>query len=266
MPIGAHDTVPTTRKLDLTIIVPTRNEAANIGSFLRSIPPEIAVVIVDGSSDETRAIVHGIRPTNTTLLDCPGSLTAARQLGAARAATHWLLFTDADVTFADDYFERLRPLICAEAPTACVRRGARLGLVYGPKLSRGEFATYYRAFAWAQRVVDIARIPAASGSNMLITAPAFAAVGGFDTTLCCNEDSELGWRIARAGHSCRFDPRLIVWASDHRRLRRGRLRKTLHTAARCFLLYLDLVPLRWRSRDWGYWSEPSTKRFLEPSG
>jgi glycosyltransferase involved in cell wall biosynthesis len=245
-------------RLDLTVIVPTRNEAANVGAFLRSIPADIAVVIVDGSSDETRAIVREARPANTTLLDCPGSLTAARQLGATRAATHWLLFTDADVVFADDYFDRLRTLIGTEAPGSSGRETAAVGLVYGPKLSRGEFAAYYRAFAFAQRVVDLARIPAASGSNMVIAAPAFAAVGGFDTMLSCNEDSELGWRVARAGFRFRFDHCLTVWASDHRRLRRGRLRKTLHTAARCFLLYFDLVPLRWRHRDWGYWSEPSS--------
>jgi glycosyltransferase involved in cell wall biosynthesis len=245
-------------ELDLTIIVPTRNEAANIGPFLRSIPADIGVIVVDGSSDATRKIVHEIRPGNTTLVDCPGSLTAARQLGAQRAATHWLLFTDADVTFADDYFDRLRALIGSEATGPSHGRIGAPGLLYGPKLSRGEFAAYYRAFAFAQRVVDFARIPAASGSNMIVAAPAFAAVGGFDTTLTCNEDSELGWRVARAGYRCRFDRSLTVWASDHRRLRRGRLRKTMHTAARCFLLYFDLVPQRWRSRDWGYWSEPSS--------
>jgi hypothetical protein len=89
---------------------------------------------------------------------------------------------------------------------------------------------------------------------MLVTSAAFAAVGGFDTSLSCNEDSELGWRIARAGFAWRHEPSLVVFATDHRRLRRERpLRKTLHTVLRCTSLYLNLIPRRWRSHDWGYW-------------
>jgi hypothetical protein len=88
---------------------------------------------------------------------------------------------------------------------------------------------------------------------MLVTAEAFAAVRGFDTQLTCNEDSELAWRIARAGFAWRCDPRLVAIATDHRRLRRGALRKTLHTVFRCSALYLGLIPRRWRGHDWGYW-------------
>lgn len=91
---------------------------------------------------------------------------------------------------------------------------------------------------------------------MLVTAEAFAAVGGFDTDLTCNEDSELGWRIARAGFSWRLDPQLVALATDHRRLRRGAWRKTLYTVFRCGALHVGLVPRRWRRHDWGYWHEP----------
>jgi hypothetical protein len=63
------------------------------------------------------------------------------------------------------------------------------------------------------------------------------------------------WRLARAGFRCRFDARLAVWATDHRRLRRGLLVKTMHTLLRCGLLYFELLPRRWRRHDWGYWSE-----------
>jgi hypothetical protein len=52
-----------------------------------------------------------------------------------------------------------------------------------------------------------------------------------------------------------FAPGLVVYARDHRRLQRGTLRKTVHSIARCSLLYFNLMPDRCRSRDWGYWSE-----------
>jgi GT2 family glycosyltransferase len=236
---------------NVTIVVPTRNEAANVEAFLRSLPESVPVIIVDKSDDATREVIRSVRPRNTVILDCEGSLTEARQLGAEHATTRWLLFTDADVVFATDYFVRLDAALDRPASPGA----SELALVYGPKLSNGEYRRYYAALARAQRFIDFLRIPAASGSNMLVAHRAFTAVGGFDTALRCNEDSEVGWRVARAGFGCRFEPELIVWAVDHRRLRRGRLRKTLHTVARCVALFFGLVPQRWRSRDWGYWSD-----------
>ena len=233
--------------VDLTVIVPTRNEAANIEAFLDSIPAAAELIVVDKSTDGTGDIVRRRRPRHTTLLECSESLTVARQKGAVAARTRWLLFTDADVKFAPDYFPAL---------VSCLADDTRgLALVFGPKLSVDAYEGHYGRLAAAQRVLAALNIPAASGSNMLVTAEAFAAVGGFDRALTCNEDSELGWRIARAGFAWCFDPRLVAYASDHRRLRRGVLRKTLHTVFRCSALYLGLIPRRWRGHDWGYWRE-----------
>lgn len=232
----------------LTIIVPTRNEAANIAVFLDSIPETTELIVVDKSTDGTPEIVRRRRPRHTTVLDCSESLTAARQKGALAARTRWLLFADADVKFAPGYFTALASgLACNET--------ASLGMLLGPKLSADDYEGHYRRLVVAQRVLAALQIPAASGSNMLVRADAFAAVGGFDTALTCNEDSEVAWRIARAGFGWRFDARLVAFATDHRRLRRGALRKTLHTVFRCTALYLGLIPRRWRGHDWGYWRE-----------
>jgi len=232
---------------DLTIVVPTRNEAANIGGLLGSIPPQAAVIVVDRSTDATRDRVRDARPQGTTVIECDRSLTEARQVGAYCARSRWLLFTDADVRFTPGYFDRLASWFDGQ------RGRAEVALLFGPKLSLGAYRGHYQRFAVAQGFVSTLGIPAASGSNMLVRADAFAAVGGFDLELSCNEDSELGWRIARAGWAWRFDPQLIVEATDHRRLHRGCWRKTLHTVARCSALYLNLVPRRWRRHDWGYW-------------
>lgn len=246
--------------LDLTIVVPTRNESANIARFLASLPETIRLIVVDKSTDGTPELVERLRPFNTTLLHCPGTLTDARQLGAEAALTRWLLFTDADVAFDAAYFARAAELARgANGTRPAARRGSFRSrprhVLFGPKLSADAYRRYYRSFAAGQRALDLVRIPAASGSNMIVSADAFEAVGGFDTRLTCNEDSELVWRIARARFGWVFDPGLIVWAFDHRRLRRGRLLKTAHTLLRCTALYLDLVPDRYRSRDWGYWSQ-----------
>ncbi|MFN8499653.1 MAG: glycosyltransferase family 2 protein [Anaerolineae bacterium] len=95
---------------------------------------------------------------------------------------------------------------------------------------------------------------AASGSSLLLSRRAFLSVGGFDCRLAVNEDTEIVWRVRRAGYRVDFASDLAVYARDQRRLRRGAARKTMHSMARCALLYTGLMPERWRGHDWGYWT------------
>jgi glycosyltransferase involved in cell wall biosynthesis len=225
----------------ITVVVPTRNEEHKIVAFLDSLPPWIQLVVVDASQDGTPELIEAHRPERTLVLRHPGGVSEARQVGAEATKTPWVLFSDADVIFPPDYFGRLASY-------------TRYDVVYGPKLSTGEFASYYRWSARGQGLLHRLGIPAASGSNLLVSRHAFFATGGFDLQLSCNEDTELVWRIKQRGYPVLFVPELAVYARDHRRLERGALRKTTHSLVRYTLLYFDLIPPRWRVHDWGYWS------------
>lgn len=225
---------------DITVVLPTRNERDNIGAFLASVPAECHLIVVDHSEDETGDFILTQRPNRTLVLRGAYRIPEARQLGADQARTEWLLFTDADVVFAEDFFEQLGDQEGADA-------------IYGCKMADGRFAAYYRWFRFGQRICDGFGIPAVTGSCFLVRRAVLNAVGGFDPALVCNEDSELGWRIRRDDWEIRFAPNLIVHACDHRRLEAGIARKVWHTALRCLLLYFDLIPDRWRRHDWGYW-------------
>lgn len=239
----------------VTLIVPTRNEAHNIGPFLNSIPPHLPLIVVDASDDETPRLVLAQRPHATQVLRRPSNVTEARQIGAKVATTTWLLFTDADITFAPDYFTQLPRYL-----------GLGYGALYGATFSLTEYQTYYRWFSRGQALADFWGIPAASGSNLLIRRDVFQAIGGFDLRLTCNEDSEIGWRVKRQGYWIRFVPQLVVYAHDHRRLvRQGQIGKTLHSVLRCALLWSGLMPSSWRQHDWGYWSDRTPGRVSETS-
>lgn len=225
----------------VTVIVPTRNEAQNIHAFLRSLPAWMSLIVVDASDDVTPDLVRLFRPDRTLLLRHRGHIAEARQFGAEHAQSEWLLFTDADVVFGPDYFRRLRTQPAGD-------------LVYGAKQSVQGYRTYYRWFAHGQQAAHWLGIPAASGSNLLVRRQVLQELGGFDLDLICNEDSELAWRAKRRGYDVRWAPELIVYERDHRRLRRGVLRKTAHSLARCALLYAGLLPKQWRRSDWGYWT------------
>ncbi|MDH7488200.1 MAG: glycosyltransferase [Anaerolineae bacterium] len=217
---------------DVTIVLPTKDEAHNIATFLRSLPSQPWLVVVDSSRDCTPEIVAERRPSRTLVVRQQVNVTHARQLGARVAETPWILFTDADVVFGPSYFSHLR-------------RWEGVGAVYGPKASLDVYAGYYSWFARGQRLLHFLGIPAASGSNLLVSREVFWAVGGFDLRLTCNEDSELAFRIARRGFRVCYDRDLVVYERDHRRLRRGVMRKTAHTLVRCSLLYLGLMPEAW---------------------
>ena len=75
-----------------------------------------------------------------------------------------------------------------------------------------------------------------------------------------NEDSEIAWRAKRMGCRTAFARELEVYERDHRRLRRGTVRKTAHTVVRCLLLYLNLVPEDKKDRDWGYWASAQERK------
>ncbi len=87
----------------LTVIVPARNEAANIARAIEAFPPENVIVVDDASTDETAKIaaeagarVIAAPPLPAGHLGKPNACMA----GAAAAETDWLLFIDADTWYA----------------------------------------------------------------------------------------------------------------------------------------------------------------------
>jgi glycosyltransferase involved in cell wall biosynthesis len=240
-----------TRLQSVSVIVPTKNEAANIERFLSSIPDAPEVILCDASDDGTGDIALRTRPERTLVLTVEGTIAQARQIGAEHARGSILLFTDADVSFGQRYFARLLATSSWDA-------------VYGAKLSSGrDFFLHYHIVAIAQRIAHaVLGISGASGSNMAIKKRVFEELGGFKIDLPCNEDSELFFRAHRNGVAVRFNPSLVVFATDHRRLRRGRLRKSLHSLFRNFLIYLTCLRPRTPAllqNDWGYWAEHGTR-------
>lgn len=237
---------------DLTIVVPTRNERMNIVRFLRSLPADVKLIVVDCSEDGTDQIIEQQRPENTRVIRHNSRIAEARQMGVELANTSWVLCTDADIEFDFAYFRNLE--------LNYLRFGERYGVIYGPKLSHDRFKTYYRLFFSGQKLIDRCGIPAASGSNLLLRKSALQAAGGFDKSLSVNEDSEVAWRIKRHGYESILADDLMVYACDHRRLERGIIKKTLHSLVRCSMLYFDVMPDRLRRSDWGYWRTPKPSK------
>ena len=161
----------------VTVVVPTKNEEANIGRFLASLDPAVHLVVVDSSTDATPELIERLRPERTRVVRARATIPVARQLGAELASTDWVLFTDADVVFAEDYFTHLETLELDQREA---------GLV-GAKSTDGGFDRYHRWFVRGQGALNALGVPAASGSNMLVRAAVIGEIGGFDTQLTVND-------------------------------------------------------------------------------
>ncbi len=118
--LSAQDPTPPLDAPLVSVIIPARNEAANIGrcveSVLTSQWPALEVIVVDDhSTDGTGDIVRVIaaRDSRVRLIEAPAlpddwfGKQWACQSGAAQATGPWLLFTDADTTHAPELLPRV---------------------------------------------------------------------------------------------------------------------------------------------------------------
>lgn len=206
--------LPAGSTTSVSVVIPAKNVAAYIGETLASAlaQGEISEVIVvdDGSSDTTTAIVRAIRDPRLRLMtnDSAG-VSAARNLGARYASGEWLLFLDAD--------DRLRPGAVA-ALLAAARAAPRAVLVYGDynTIDSEGRRIGRRSLLKGRRKPSgdvLARLAAGNfivnGGIALARAEAFRAIGGFDTSLRYCEDWHCWCRLAAIGEF-EFAPKLLL--------------------------------------------------------
>jgi glycosyltransferase involved in cell wall biosynthesis len=200
----------------ITVIVPARNEAADIAATLHSLLaqdyPNLQIIAVDDrSTDQTGDLIDTIaaghpdklRALHVTELP-PGWLgkSHAMALAARHAPTGYLLFTDADVLFRSDAIRRA--LAHAVATSA-----DHLVTLPTPTTHRWDEAAilgFFQIFSlWAARPWRIAdpkakRDAIGIGAFNLLRSEAYRQIGGFESLrMEIIEDIGLGRRIKSAG-------------------------------------------------------------------
>ena len=206
--------LPSSSPNSVSVVIPAKNVAAYVGETLASAlaQSEVGEVIVvdDGSTDDTAAIVRAVRDPRLRLMtnDSAG-VSAARNLGARSASGEWLLFLDAD--------DRLRPGAVA-ALLAAARGAPRAVLVYGDYNTIDSEGRQIgrRGLLKGRRKPSgdvLARLAAGNfivnGGIALARAEAFRAIGGFDTSLRYCEDWHCWCRLAAIGEF-EFAPKLLL--------------------------------------------------------
>ena len=173
----------------LSVIITTKNEAANIAACLHSFDgfPVERIVVDNGSTDETKALA---RDGGAIVLDKGPERSAQRNLGWRTAKNDWVLILDADMILPRETIEEIFSCIAAgdsaaEAPRAYWIPEVRTGAGFRVKARNFE-RSFYDGTA-----IDALR---------LFHKSVLEATGGYDENLIAGpEDWDLDIRVLANG-------------------------------------------------------------------
>ena len=193
---------------DVTVVVPAHNERHHdLETLVRTLGDAKRVIIVDDGSTIPLAPVAG---ADVVRRDTAGGPGAARNTGLAMVDTELVLFVDADVSWETDawtillaHFDDER--VAAVAPRVKSNPGSSLLARYESGSSPLDLG------ADPARVRARTRVSYVPAAAILVRVDSLRAVNGFDASLRYGEDVDLVWRLDEAGHTCRYEPRAVVF-------------------------------------------------------
>ncbi len=196
------------RDTPVSVVIPAYNYARYlpdaIGSVLAQTHRELECIVVDdGSTDDTRAVVEGIRDERVRYVHkVNGGLSSARNAGIREARHRFVGFLDADDRWLPDFLQRaLKEFERGDAKLGAVatashridEHGARVGsarFTFGESCDLG-----FRDFCLRNRPLS---------SSILIRREALEETGEFDTSLRSSEDRDYWLRMTARGWKLRF--------------------------------------------------------------
>lgn len=184
--------------MKFSIVIPMRNEGANIERTLRSIQhaAEVAgvaheVIVVDNGSDDCGGEIAFDMGARVVSL-AGASIGALRNLGAELSNGEYLAFVDGDMQMPEQWLEIWMDCVRTE-------RADLLALVHVPPSVAPWYARIWGHRILAQRATEGFRDQLPSG-NLCMLRRAFDAVGGFDVRLRSGEDKDFTLRLHAAGY------------------------------------------------------------------
>lgn len=184
--------------MQLSIIIPVKNEAENLDACLHSIRdasiPAVThevLVIDNGSDDDT---VNVAKKHNATIHIEPDITVAGlRNIGAKKATGDILAFIDADCTVSENWFHSLEPYLQDDTVKAF---GNPPGI---PEQSTWVQECWYQVRKKGSAENPVVAVEWLESMNMFVRRDAFNAANGFDTKLVTCEDYDLSTRLAEQG-------------------------------------------------------------------
>jgi glycosyltransferase involved in cell wall biosynthesis len=186
--------------MNISVIIPAWNAAETIAETLESLLAQTylgweAIVVDDGSSDETAAIAANCgQDARIRVVSQPHmGGCVARNTGTNLARFDWLLFLDADDWLLPQHLERMTEALLADPTLDAVYCGWARVTPNGEVIEREEF----------HQPVDLFSVfacrPLFPPFACVIRRSLVEAVSGFDTSFRTGQDWDFWQRITRTG-------------------------------------------------------------------
>ena len=219
--------------MHVTVCVCTQNRPAYVRDCLEGLrqqtasPASFDILVVDSAStgDVPAQLARLVAEcTNARLLRVDqGGVSIARNAGAEAVAGDYIAYLDDDAIPAPDWVERILDAVGETDPPPVLIGGRILPHWevplpgWWPPRLRGVLSIIEAEGAGEYRTA--ARPPGLEpyGANMVVHVPSLRAAGGFGQhsgrfgkALLSDEEVQLAWRLQDAGHSVRYDSRIVV--------------------------------------------------------
>jgi GT2 family glycosyltransferase len=190
-----------------SVIIPTHNRSASLKKMLGNLELQSfslqnfeVIVVADGCKDDTVETVKNHKADFHLLLcELPGvGAATARNKGASFANGKYLIFVDDDMELSTDFIEEHIALHKKENDVVIGYSPFRLESK--ASIQRISLREWWEEKFQKMRVEGYRfRYDDLTSGNFSISSTLFKKVNGFDTTLLCREDYELGFRLIKVG-------------------------------------------------------------------
>jgi glycosyltransferase involved in cell wall biosynthesis len=192
--------------MNVAVVIPCYNSAAWVGEAVESAlaqtaPPAEVIVVNDGSTDDSRAVLRPYEPRVRVIDQANRGLGGARNAGAAAARADWLAFLDADDVYEPGFLAGVRALHAAfPAAEMMFTDHVEFGPAAAPAASmfdrcvpeqrRAADAAHGDLLVGSQRFLEplLMRNGAFAPSTLVVSRGLFDRVGGFYEHILGAED------------------------------------------------------------------------------
>lgn len=185
----------------ISVIIPAYNYARYLSQAIDSVlaqtvQPHEVIVVDDGSTDETPAVLAPYRSQVCVLRQANQGVASARNAGAAAATGDLLAFLDADDLWLPRKLERQRERLQSEPDLGLVHCGYEdmdpSGYVLGARYVHG-----LEGWVADSMLLFSGPVILGGGSGFLVPRVVFQATGGFDRRLSTSADWDFFQQVAR---------------------------------------------------------------------
>lgn len=217
--------------MDITVCICTRDRPAYVRDCLhglqcQTVGDRFDILVVDSASGPSNAahlarLLAGIPHARLQCVEQPG-ISLARNIGARAARTSYIAYIDDDAIPAPDWVERIAAAIAEKDRPALIggrimpRWEAPLPPWWPPEL-RGTLSIIEHEGQGEYRTPALPPGLEPYGANIVVHVPTLLALGGFGRQsgrdgrgLLSDEEVQVAWRLQDAGHSARYDSRIVV--------------------------------------------------------